>query len=247
MRVCVAQTKPKAGDIPQNIEAHLSLIDLAVGHNGDLILFPELSLTGYEPTQASQLATTPDDTRLDVFQQRSTLHNLTIAVGIPTRVPDGICISLVVFQPDTLRQVYSKQYLHADEEPYFVPGQPLTELSVCTHSVALAICYELSVPQHAQAAADRGANLYLASVVKSVNGIDKALTRLATIARTYALPVLMANAVGQADGDECAGRSSVWNASGILIGQLNGTDEGQLLFDTYTQEVMALPLPSARE
>ncbi|MBN8820725.1 MULTISPECIES: carbon-nitrogen hydrolase family protein [unclassified Spirosoma] len=245
MRLCVAQTRPFTGEIARTIEAHLSLINVATSNNSDLILFPELSITGYEPTLANQLATTPDDHRLDVFQRLSNTHTITIGIGLPTRAPAGIHISLIIFQPHTARQVYSKQYLHADEEPFFVAGQPFTDFTVDNKAIALAICYELFVPQHAQDAANRGANLYMASVVKSVNGIGKALTRLAEIARTYAMPVLMANAVGQADGEECAGKSSVWNAAGVLIGQLTSTDEGLLLFDTDTQEVIAVTLPSA--
>jgi len=50
--------------------------------------------------------------------------------------------------------------------------------------------------------------------------------------------VLMANCTGTAEDYQCGGRSSVWDKQGFLIGQLNDTDEGILIFDTETQQVV---------
>lgn len=52
----------------QNIERHKRFVETAVTHHADLLLFPELSLTGYEPTLAQELAIPPTDPRLDKFQ-----------------------------------------------------------------------------------------------------------------------------------------------------------------------------------
>ncbi|WP_315787323.1 hypothetical protein [Fischerella sp. JS2] len=48
----------------------------------------------------------------------------------------------------------------------------------------------------------------------------------------------MSNCVGQSDGYECAGKTSIWNNKGLLVGQLNDKDEGILMIDTDTQEVI---------
>jgi predicted amidohydrolase len=50
--------------------------------------------------------------------------------------------------------------------------------------------------------------------------------------------VLMANCIGFLDGGSCAGKTSVWNNEGSLIGQLNDSDEGILVFDTETHELI---------
>ena len=68
MNVCAAQLRPVAGDITKNMAKHLDLIDLAVAHKADLVFFPELSLTGFEPTLAEPLAFNVADHRLAVFQ-----------------------------------------------------------------------------------------------------------------------------------------------------------------------------------
>lgn len=237
MKICVAQTKSVTGDIQRNIENHKKIIDLAAAQGADAIIFPELSLTGYEPSLARELATQPDDGRFDDFQQIADAHRIIIGVGVPTTHDTGICISLMIFQPRQARQIYSKQYIHPDEEEFFVNGPVSSGLISSKTDIALAICYELSVPQHAENAFNNGAAIYVASVAKSVRGIDKALERLAEIARQYSMTVCMSNCIGLADGDECAGKSSVWNNRGVLLGQLADASEGFIIFDPDTQAV----------
>lgn len=238
MKICVAQTKSIKGDIQANIENHKRFIDLAVSDEADIIIFPELSLTGYEPTLAKKLATTFNDSRLDDFQVISNTQQITIGVGLPTRNNAGICISMVLFHPDQAREIYSKQYLHADEEPFFVSGQSCSGLIGEASDIALAICYEISVPQHAEAACKNGASIYLASVAKFTNGIDKAFHRLSEIAKQNSMIVMMSNCIGEADGGMCAGQSAIWNKEGSLLGQLEEDREGIIIFDTEQKILM---------
>lgn len=237
MKICIAQLQPSTGNVEKNIQLHEKLIDAAASLSADLIVFPELSLTGYEPTLAKELATTADDARFDFFEQVSNKRKITIGVGMPITTGAGINIAMLCFVPGKGRQLYIKKYLHADEEPFFVSGQN-PDTPILNHlSIALAICYEISIPAHAEDAFKKGGRIYLASVAKSVKGIESACARLADIARTYSMVVLMANCTGEADGVVCAGRSSIWNSDGNLIGQLGDTSEGLLILDTETLDV----------
>lgn len=238
MKICMVQTRPLKGDLQANIADHQRFIDRALVHGAALIIFPELSLTGYEPTLADALATHRDDPRLDDFQTIADSRQVTIGVGLPTKSPAGICISMVLFRPHQARHLYSKQYLHADEEPFFVSGQNASALIGHNPNVALAICYELSVPAHAATAVNSGAELYIASVAKTAAGVESAGHRLAEIARHYAMPVLLSNCVGPCDDFEAGGRSAVWNAQGELVGQLDGSSEGMLVYDTVSLAVV---------
>ncbi|MFN8343813.1 MAG: carbon-nitrogen hydrolase family protein [Spirosomataceae bacterium] len=235
MKICAAQIRPTKGDIEQNIAQHKALIALAMNYGAEFIFFPELSLTGYEPELAQALATHPNDSRLDDFQIISDKHQLTIGAGMPLRNESGITISMILFQPNQPRQVYSKKYLHADEQPFFVSGESTAELIGPQNEVALAICYELSVPEHAAKAHRNGAKVYVASVAKSAAGVEKAAETLSQIAEKYTMTVVMANAVGFCDNFESAGKSGVWNSQGELLAELNNVQEGILIFDTETQ------------
>lgn len=241
MKICVAQTKPVAGNVAQNIMQHKKLVNLAVLHGADLIIFPELSLTGYEPKLAQALATTKDDNRLDALQNISNEKGITIGAGMPLKSSEGVLIGMILFSPQQPRRSYAKQYLHEDETPYFIGGKEAVFLEEGGQKIALAICYELSVPAHAADAFTNGATIYIASVAKTEKGVMAATERLAAIARQYAVPVLMANCVGVCDGEVCAGHSSAWNYKGSLVAQLSSTSEGLIMMDTATEAVATYP------
>lgn len=225
------------GDIAANTDRHLQLTRLAVAQQADRIIFPELSLTGYEPTLAHSLATTPDDSCFAVFHEMSVAQNITIGIGAPLQGSEGVTIGLLLFGPDKKTNVYEKQYLHADEKPFFIPGKSNEGLVGDDPSIALAICYELSVPAHAEAALQNGAQVYLASVAKPADGVKKAAERLAGLAREHAITTLMVNCIGLCDGVVCAGQSAVWNNRGELLAQLDENSQGLLLLDTETGKV----------
>lgn len=238
MRICVAQPRPVKGDVSANISKHVRLIELAIAENTDLIVFQELSITGYEPDLVENLAMAPDDQRLNVFQELSDTHGLSIGVGIPLKNTSGIQISMVIFHPDQKRQVYAKQFLHVDEEAYFIPGPETTGLLDTIENAALAICYEITIPEHAERANRNCADYYIASVVKSINGVERAIGRLSEIAKRYGMTTLLSNCVGESEDYTNGGKSSVWNAKGELIGQLDQEHEGVLIYDTNTNEAI---------
>lgn len=231
MKICLAQIKSDKGNIKSNIKNHKKWIDIAIAENADVIVFPELSLTAYEPKLAMELATEQNDARLDDFQKTCDQHKITIGIGLPTKSESGISISMVIFQPNTSRKTYSKQILHSDEKPYFTEGSNEVVLEINKTKIALAICYESLQFEHGEKAKKSGADLYLASVAKSKGGIEKALTYFPETANTLSMPILMVNCIGYCDNFESAGQSSIWSENGTLIGQLDNKNEGLLLYD----------------
>lgn len=238
MNIAVAQIKPAKGDISANIEKHLKFIELASLLNANSIFFPELSLTGYEPELAKDLATNIDDERFDAFQKISNLKNITIGAGIPTKTKNGIQISMIVFQPNQQRISYSKQQLHEDEFPYFENGTEQVIIEIENQKIIPAICYESLQIEHAEKATKLGGEIYVASVAKSKNGVEKAFIHYPEVAKTYSMPVLMSNCIGECDNFVSVGFSSVWTKEGKLAEQLDNKNEGILVFNTATEEVI---------
>ena len=243
MKICLAQTQPQRGDVEANITAHKRLIGLAATNDSEIIIFPELSLTGYEPSMAKALALTSDDHRLEGFQFLANSHSITICLGAPIQLNEEICIAMLIFHPNRSMQIYFKEYLHKDEEDFFVSHQNDSLLMNHYPNIALAICYELSVSEHAEKAATSGADFYVASVAKTAGGVEKSYKRLSEIASAHQMIVLMANCVGLSEEGLCAGQSAVWNSDGIPIGQLDDSNEGLLIFDTKTQGATKIPIP----
>lgn len=237
MKIAAAQIKPIKGDISGNIENHKLLIDLAVKNQVDLIIFPELSITGYEPELAKELAIHYEDPVLDDFQKISQKNNIIIGVGMPTKNTNQLLISCILFYPRKKREVYSKQNLYPTEVAFFSAGQHFYQLETEKDKIALAICYDLSDTYHSSEAHRSGSTVYFASVLNSVNGIDSDIVKLSTIAQKSGMQVLMANFTGESGGYLCAGKTSVWNQNGVLTGQLDSQNEGILILDTLTSQV----------
>jgi len=238
MRVAIAQIEAIKGNIEKNIENHLKWIKQAIQNNADMVVFPELSLTGYEPDLAESLATNQDDTRLDEMQSLSDKNEITIGVGLPTRKERNVFVSMIIIQPYKERITYSKQYLYPPEKSIFTAGKNPLVLNFETEVVSPAICYETSNKAHCEYASQNNATIYIASVLSSIRGIDAELKKLSGIAKNKNMVTFMANYVGKSGGYECAGKSSVWDSTGKLIGQLDTGTEGILIYDTETKEIV---------
>lgn len=234
MKIAIAQTRPVKGNVSANIVAHQKFIELALRMDAESIFFPELSLTGYEPELANELATNQNDNRFDIFQDLSNKGNIIVGIGMPVRIGSKIRIGMIIFEPDKPRQTYSKQQLHADELPYFENGDGQLIIKAGKTKIAPAICYESLQPTHSENAVRLGATVYLASVAKSEKGVEKALNHFPELAKQYGIPVLMSNSVGFCDNFLSFGKSSVWAKNGRIAGQLDHETEGILLFNTET-------------
>ncbi len=235
MIICLAQARSIKGDIPSNIKNHLSFIERAHRQDARLILFPELSISAYEPAIAQEVAMQTDDPRLDIFQSKADQYNMYIGIGIPTKHSSGIRISLILFQPDKPRYIYSKQMLHEDELPYFQAGQQAGHIQIDSLKLGFAICYESLQLEHFIKAKNDQCDLYVASVAKPQRGISKAIKHYNTVSKSYQTPILMANAIGYYDNFLSVGQTGAWNTDGALLASLNETDEGILLYDSSSQ------------
>ncbi len=238
MKICIAQTKSEKGNVKKNIQNHLEFVELAVKLKSDLIVFPELSITNYEPELVSELATDVKDNIFNPFQDLSDKNQITIGIGMPTKATDGINISMLIFQPNEERIVYSKSILHSDEAPYFVSSDNQPFLNIKGKNIALGICYETLQREHFVKAKENNADLYIASVAKPDRGTDKAYLHFPSAAKEFETPVLMCNSIGFSDNFVANGLSSVWNKKGELLDQLDKENQGLLIYDTETEKII---------
>ncbi|SEN40772.1 carbon-nitrogen hydrolase family protein [Halomonas caseinilytica] len=232
MRVCVAQLRPEPGDLAKNTEKHLALIKQAVVHRADVVYFPELSLTGYQPRLSSALVSDAEHWCLNELQELSDAHGLQIGVGMPLVVDAGVQIGMVWFLPHEPPRTYAKQWLHASELAYFTAGDHQLLLDSHGGTLAPAICYESLQADHANAAAEMGARFYLASVAESASNLPRAMQHYSSVARRHSMHVLLADAVGPSGDFISTGRSAAWNTEGELLAQMGTDSEGVLILDT---------------
>lgn len=235
MKIALAQVQSSKGAINHNIIHHSRFISHASSQQADLIVFPELSVTNYEPNLAERLAVRKEDEIFDPIQKLSDQNNIIVALGMPLKVTDGVQIAMIIFQPNKEPISYSKQMLHADEEPFFVKGHNQVYLELAGEKIAFGICYETMHESHLAQTKRDGANIYIASVAKSQNGVVRANEHYQNMAAQYQLPVLMCNAIGSTDDFVSFGSSGVWLPSSATI-KMSRDQEGILFFDTYSHQ-----------
>lgn len=233
MLLAAAQTKPVDNDFAANLQTHLRLCEDAAGKGVQLILFPEMSLTGYLLETAAQMAITPDDARLAPLQALAVKHQLTIIAGAPVRTGNQLHIGSFIFQPDGQTALYTKQFLHGDEVNYFTGSSSYNPmLHIGNERVASAICADLTHPEHPEAAHRKLATLYAAGIFYTPSGIAEAYEQLSGYAKTYRMHVLMANYSGPSCNFEAAGTSAFWNTDGKLVAALDKDSEGLLVVES---------------
>lgn len=226
MNIYLAQSQSIKGACQENIQQHLKMIAQAAKEQADLIVFPELSITNYEPTLAANLAMELEDSSLDEFQVYSNKYQIVIAVGMPLRSAEGIQIALFFFQPNHPRSYYAKQLLHEDEYPYFVAGNKTTYLTIKGQKVAFGICYESLQPAHLLQAVEDQATVYVASVAKTKEEIARAHHYFSNQSAQHSITIALVNSVGPADTFVGAGQSAIWNNKGVIQAQLETTIPG---------------------
>jgi len=237
--IAVAQTCPVAGDVAANTLEHLRLARLAAGEGARVVLFPELSLTGYEMGLAREAAFTEVDPRLDPLRRAARELALTLVVGAPVQIEGRLHIGAFVLIPDGSLAVYTKQRMGAfppeaccdgtvppAEATVFSPGDrnPLVDLGGTI--AAIAVCADVGLPVHPQQAAALGASTYLASMFVIPSELAGEAAKLSGYAARYAMLVAMANYGALTGGLAAAGRSSIWSPTGELLVQLEGQGSG---------------------
>lgn len=227
MTIAAVQLRCAAGDIDANILRHLAAAEQAATYGVDLLLFPELSLTGYEPDLAAELAITLQDPRLSALRESAMTHQLTLVCGAPLHSSDGdaLYIGAIVFTPDGSLYSYTKQHLHGSEIQVFTQGHGGPLITVQERQIGLAICADITLPSHPQFAADGGAQVYAAGVLISEQGYPQESAMLQGYAKQHGMAVLLANHCAPTGGWVPAGKSAAWDETGRLIVAANATDD----------------------
>lgn len=111
LRVVLAQTNPRLGDVHHNLDDHLEVASAARGESADLVVFPELSVTGYFlKDQVWEVAQTLDSDVLVRLAEAS--RELSIVAGFVERSPEGrLYNSLGFFDRGRLAGVHRKVHL----------------------------------------------------------------------------------------------------------------------------------------
>jgi predicted amidohydrolase len=166
--MAVAQFDAISGDLNHNIACHLALMEEAAKQKAAVVLFPELSITGYCSNlldlDAAALAVDPRGRALADLRAACAYFNMAVIIGAPVKSPDGLHLaSIVIARSGEIAAIYNKMYLDPDERGWFDAGDQPQQITIDGWNMGLGICYDSSFPEHARGYALAGADVYLLS------------------------------------------------------------------------------------
>ncbi|SCK48221.1 Predicted amidohydrolase [Streptomyces sp. ScaeMP-e48] len=223
MKIAAAQLTSVPADIPANVRRFAALAGQARDQGAELLVLPELALTGYELAALSDdpgLQVNADDPRLDALRSSgiATVVNCAVTTGGPGTRP---AIGTFVYGPDgALLATYLKQHLHDQETAVFAPGDRDGRFELGGLRFALATCYDSHFPDLPARASADGCEVYLASTLYGTgDGIAQRATIYPRIAEDTDLFVALANHVGPSGPWTGCGRAAIWAPGGTLLAE----------------------------
>jgi len=224
LRIALAQLNLFVGDVGGNAQR---VIDTAAEARdrlkADLVLFPELALSGYPPEDLLFHKGMKRQVAAAMERVRSEVKGVTVMVGYPDYADEVIYNAAALLRDGELLANYHKQelpnYSVFDEKRYFKPGQESRVVELNGIRVGLLICEDIWEPKPARAARDAGAQLLVV-----INGSPYSLKyqrRREDIVRARikdtGLPVVYVNQLGGQDELIFDGGSFAMNAAGEVV------------------------------
>ena len=252
MRLALAQINTVVGDLDGNRRLILARLDEAREAGAELVLFPELAVTGYPP---EDLLLRPGFIRAAagaLHAIAAETKDVVAVVGFPHFDKD-LFNACAVCADGEVKAVYRKRFLPNygvfDEDRYFAPGRELVLLELGDTLVGLTICEDMWQPgPPATDLALAGAELLL-NVSASPFHVGREVEReemFVTRARDNASFVAFCNAVGGQDELIFDGHSCVLDDEGEVVARAPGFEEALLVVDVEPEGVIGRRLRDVR-
>ena len=229
MKIALGQVAGTPLDVAANLQLAERLAGQAAGRGAELLVLPELFLTGYNIGDAiDRLAESCDGASARAMARIAAASGLAIVYGYPERVPDGVYNAAAVIGADgNLAATYRKLCLWGPfERRHFRPGAGAASAVLGGLRFDLQICYDLDFPQLSRAAARSGADgvLCISATSKPYTVVPRHI--VPTRAYENQLFVVFANRPGVEDGLSYAGESCVAAPDGSFLAT---SDAGETL------------------
>lgn len=262
-KIHLAQVEPTLGNLDLNLEIHLAAVDAARAEGADVVLFPELSLTGYFlKDQTSEVALGLDAAPLALLCERSS--EISIGVGFVERGRDGRRFNAYAFLEGGVplhvhRKVHLVTYGMFEESRDLGPGERFQLIDSRHGRLGVLICEDawhltggwlyfldgvdaLIVPSSSPAR-------NVSTDGEGLGSSRKWSALLAAQAILFQSWVLYVNRVGCEDGVTFAGESRVIDPFGEEVARIEGLDPGSLslALDPHATERARLKTPLRRD
>jgi len=237
IRLALAQVRSKRGDKNYNLRKIESIIRTAKGQAADLVIFPELVLTGYVVRdQIYELAETvpgPSTGKIGKIAKETGVHVILGMPELSERAKATVFNTAVLVGPEGIIGKYRKSYLptHSvfEEKRYFRLGYQISSFETSLGKIGLCICYDLFFPEVCRLLRLKGADLIVS--ISASPAIRSTYFEILTTARALENTAFVAyvNLVGIEDGLQFWGGSRVISPTGDILAKAKVDEEDLLI------------------
>ncbi|UTW50141.1 NAD+ synthase [Bacterioplanoides sp. SCSIO 12839] len=252
MRITLSQLNYKVGDISGNAEQMIAAATEAAQQGSDLIVFSELSLTGYPPEDLLLRPSLQLRVEEALGKIADASNQIAIALGFPLQEQTQLFNCAAIYYAGQCLGRYAKQclpnYQVFDEKRYFSAGDQPCVIELKGHKLGLTVCEDVWHPGPAEQSVEAGAELIL-NLNASPFHVDKQQQRIELIrqhVQQLNVPLLYVNQVGGQDELVFDGRSFAMSSAGELVTQLTAYEASANYVLWDGQQLSALA-PSASD
>lgn len=164
MRIAAAQFEAAVGDPVRNIARMTEFVSAAAAKGADVVVFPEMSDTGYDMPEILKSASNWEDAPMQALRSSAQRHDIAVIAGLSERVGADVYNAVAVIARDgALVARYRKVHLITatpiHEERFLKPGSELVLSSLDAIPIGLLLCYDLRFPEVARALGLGGAQI----------------------------------------------------------------------------------------
>ena len=237
LRLALAQVNGLVGGFKANAEKVKSVCAKVRKMGADVVLFPELMVTGYPPEDLLLKEKFIEDCQKTLKKIASTTHGLTAVVGYAEKEAGKLYNSAALIcdgkHVATARKMLLPNYGVFDEKRYFTEGEEPLRFSLKGAQIGLTICEDIWEESGPGKSLSKHIDL-LINISSSPYHKGKAQVRRQMIikrAKAYKCPIAYVNLVGGQDELVFDGNSLVVGSDGGIIAQANSFEEEVLFFD----------------
>ena len=247
MRVAVIQFAPQLGRLEANLEAIRSAVGEASPARVDLVVAPEMSLTGWtlrDAASRARLAHDVEESAIPELSREAVEHHVAIVVGGPVfaepeprsgEIGRRLANAAILLGPDGSRTDYWKIHLFGEERHWWTAGRHAVVGAVGSVRVGLTICYDGEFPEVPRMTRLAGAEVLVVPTTNMTPYERDQDILFAARALENECPVVVANRVGRENEWTYFGRSLVADQRGEIVAQA-GSGEEILLADIVPAE-----------
>ncbi len=223
LRIVLAQLNFLVGDIQGNLAKLIGAAKTARDAlSADIIVFPELSITGYPPEDLLLRKAFLNAATESLYEFKEQVRDIYCVIGHPHLTEQGLFNACSVIYNGTILGRYAKQHLPNygvfDEDRYFTPGSATCVVPIQGIPVGITICEDLWFDSAVKQAVKQGARLILSPNASpyEINKHEQRVAMLTQRSTCDAVPIVYVNCVGGQDELLFDGGSMVMDASGQL-------------------------------